>query len=133
MPKKYLVGEEVDGELVADLGPDYTTTRPPPVIGTTRPEIPLVDSITWKQRIGNDGMGNIFSSPIIIAADVVFESKLVRTIKGDELQCSALVNCVEAVLPDDILTIDGQSWPVTGIVKVIKDDNRIIQWRTISI
>ena len=132
MAKKYLVGEEVDGELVADLGPDYTTTRPPPVQGATRPEIPLLDSAVWKYKLGNDGEDDIFGS-LTIACDIVFESRNIRSLQGDELQCTALVHCVEAVVPGDVLTIDGRDWPVQGIVRAAKDDNRITQWRTVAL
>ena len=132
MAKQYLIGEEVDGDLVVDLGPDYTTIRPPPITGTTKPEIPLLDSATWKYKTGNNGEDDIYGS-VTIACDIIFQSRAIRTIQGDELACEALVTCVEAVVPGDLLTISGRDWPIKGVVKECKDDNRIVQWRVVAL
>ncbi len=97
-----------------------------------KPEHPMLDSAIWKHKTGNDGEDDIYSSSTI-AYDIVFQSRVVRTVQGDELSCEALVTCVEAVVPGDVLTISGRDWPVKGTVREGKDDNRIVWWRTVAL
>lgn len=150
MAKKYIIGKEVNGEVIVDLGPDYPIVPPPPpsqryLVGEEidgelvvdlsewlRPEIPLLDTASWKYKIGNNGEDDIYSVADI-ACDIIFQSRTIRTIQGDELSCEALVTCVEAVVPGDLLTISSRDWPVKGLVKEAKDDNRVVQWRQVAL
>ena len=97
-----------------------------------KPWFPMLDSAVLKHKIGNDGEDDIYSSTTI-ACDIVFQSRNVRSIEGDELSCYALLTCVEAVVPGDVVTISGRDWPVKGTVKVGKDNNRVVQWRTVAL
>jgi hypothetical protein len=90
------------------------------------------DSATWKHKTGMDGYGTPTFSSTTIACDIVYASRVVRTVDGDEIQCSALLTCVEALVPGDTVTISGKDWPVLGIVKVAKDNNRVVQWQQVA-
>lgn len=98
----------------------------------TKPWFPMKDSADWKHKIGNNGDDDIYSTQTI-SCDIVFQSRTVRTVQGDEISCEALATCVEAVVPGDVLTINGRDWPVKGIVREAKDNNRVVQWRTVGL
>jgi hypothetical protein len=97
-----------------------------------KPWFPMKDAATWRHKVGNDGEDDIYSD-LNIACDIVLQSRNVRTVKGDEIACEALLTCVESVVPGDIVTISGRDWPIKGTVREGKDNNRIVQWRTVAL
>lgn len=97
-----------------------------------KPDTPMLDSAVWKHKIGNNGDDDIYNTATI-DCDIIFQSRTIRTIQGDEISCEALVTCVEAVVPGDVLTISGRDWPVKGVVKEAKDDNRVVLWRVVGL
>ena len=92
----------------------------------------MLDSAVVKHLIGNDGEDNIYSSTTI-ACDIVYQSRVIRTIQGDQIACDALLTCVEALVPGDVVTIEGRDWPIKGVVRAGKDNNRTVQWRTVGL
>lgn len=98
----------------------------------TKPWFPMLDSAVWKRKTGNSGEDDIYSSTTI-ACDIVFQSQIIRTIRGDEIACDALLTCVEDPIPGDIMTIEGRDWPIKGVIRDAKDNNRVIQWRTVGL
>ena len=98
----------------------------------TLPWFPMLDSATGKHITGIDGYGNPTFSTVTISCDIVYASRVVRTIEGDELRCNALLTSIENIVPGDTITINGKDWPILGTVKEGKDNNRIIQWRTVA-
>lgn len=76
--------------------------------------------VSWKHKIGNDGEDDVYSTSTI-SCMWAHGSRTIRTIKGDELQCQAIVKCEAAVEAGDVLTKDGRDWPVLGLVGVAYD------------
>jgi hypothetical protein len=97
-----------------------------------KPWFPMLDTATWKHKTGNNGEDDIYSSSTI-ACDIVFQSRNVRTVEGDEIACEALLTCVEVVVPGDVITISGRDLPVKETVREGKDNNRVVQWRTVAL
>lgn len=92
----------------------------------------MLDSAVWKHLLGNNGEDNVYSS-VTIACDIVFQSRNIRTIQGDQIACDALLTCVEALVPGDVVTIGNRDWPIKGVVREGKDNNRTVQWRTVGL
>jgi hypothetical protein len=98
----------------------------------TTPWFPMLDSAVWRTKTGNNGEDDIYSSTTI-ACDIVYQSRVIRTIQGDEIACDALLTCVEALVPGDVVTIGTRDWPIKGTVREGKDNNRVVQWRTVGL
>jgi hypothetical protein len=104
-----------------------------------KPWFPMLDTAILKHKTGNNGEDDIYSSSTI-ACDIVFQSRNVRTIQGDEISCDALLTCVESLGSNDVITISGRAnsaengdWPIKGLVREGKDGNRVVQWRTVAL
>jgi hypothetical protein len=137
MTKRYVLIDDTDADprdLDFENGPVYIPDAAPIAVPApaSKPWFPMKDAVIWKHKTGNDGEDDIFST-LTIACDIVFQSRVVRTIKGDEIACDALLTCVEALVPGDVVTIEGKDWPIKGIARVGKDINRTVQWRTVGL
>jgi len=77
-------------------------------------------SVTWKHKTGNDGDDDIFTSSTITVL-WAFGSRVIRTIRGDEIQCQALCRCEADVEAGDVITFESRDYPVLGLVGVAYD------------
>lgn len=99
----------------------------------TQPPIPMAQDTSWKKKIGNDGDDDIFAAPEAIKCRLIFKSRNVRTKEGDEIQCKALMACEEAVAQGDVITYQGQDYPVLGTVEEVPDMDGKVWWREVAL
>jgi hypothetical protein len=77
-------------------------------------------SVSWKHKTGNDGNDDTYTTSTITVL-WAHGAKVIRTVQGDELQCQAICKCEAKVAAGDVLTVDGRSYPVLGLVGVSYD------------
>lgn len=79
----------------------------------------LNQTATWKRKTGVNEFGeSIFADPVEIAVRWEGRRRLVRDKQGKEVISESEVFCVEAVLPDDVLTYGGRNWVVITVSEV---------------
>jgi hypothetical protein len=139
MAKRYLVGEEKDGDLVVDYGPDFSLPIPPlPSPSVKKVWLPMRHPAIFKAVSNMDGWGKPTTANITIPCRFIAESGNKRTRQGDEIQYHARVFLPNTIAPrpgdficcqDTNLTLFyNKDLPILDYVRAKLDNSGCLQW-----
>lgn len=88
----------------------------------------LNQTVTWKSK---DSV-NEYNEPVYTKKDIrcrfIYERKLTRNSKGEEVVSSGRMFTAEPVRPDDLITYDNVDWPVITVSNEVDLDGNVVYY-----